>query len=156
MPVEWVFSGVEEVATLQPAKLDSDWLLLIVSHPNCGFSALATKAISENVQLQQRIYGHAKWIMGQGSVFDIDRYQNWNQMYPNAAVTLVHRNTDWPLESLSATPTFYFSQNCKVAESFSGWPKDGSHHVKVIAALDRIAPASTPTQAQTLSNKINK
>ncbi len=137
---EWVFSESERVAILQPAKLNVDWLMLVVSRPQCAFSRIALESIYADAGLSNLLAGHTKWIMGQGNDFNFDLYQHWNKKYPHAPVTLVHKNSEWPLDSLSSTPIFYFLQHGKVIESFSGWPKDGSHKAKLIAALDRIAP----------------
>ncbi len=139
-PTEWVLSKSERVATLQPASLGQDWLMVVVSSPKCSPSNRAVQAIYRDRDLADRIKKNTKWIVGQSTGFEFEKLQKWNNRYPEAAFTIVHLDRDWPLDNLALTPTFYFLQNGKVIESFSGWPDDGSHKIKLITALNRIAP----------------
>jgi hypothetical protein len=136
---EWVISPDQRAVTRRRVDLSQDWMMVVVSHPFCGPSNRATKAIYADAKLANRLKGHAKWVTPQDSSIAIEALQKWNKEYSDAPVSVVHLTREWPFEKFSSTPTFYFLNAGKVVESFSGWPKEGNFD-KLNAALDRIAP----------------
>jgi hypothetical protein len=136
---EWVISPDQRAVTRRRVDLNQDWMMVVVSHPFCGPSNRATKAIYADAKLANRLKGHTKWVTPQGSSIEIEALQKWNKEFSDAPVTVVHLTREWPFEKFSSTPIFYFLKAGKVIESFSSWPQEGNFD-KLNAVLDRIAP----------------
>ena len=137
-PSEWVIAADARVATRRRVDLNCDWMMVVVSHPLCGPSGRATKAIYADAALANRLKGRTKWVTPQDSNITIEIFQQLNIDYPDAPVSVVHIANEWPLEKFSSTPIFYFLREGKVVESFSGWPKEGNFE-QLSAALARLA-----------------
>jgi hypothetical protein len=136
-PYEWTISKTGRVAELREVDLSRDWMVVVVSHPNCHFSRRATEDIYADSGLRASLNGHIKWVAPQDGGFDFDVFQAWNSKYPGAEMSVVHRSKDWRLPYFAETPTFYFLSNGKVVTSFRGWPKEGNMKA-LVAGLDRV------------------
>lgn len=136
-PSAWSVDLAERVAVRQNVDLAKDWMLVIVSHPNCHFSRNAARDIYADELLTRRLAGRTIWITPQESKFEFETLQKWNKAQPNAATMVVHLSNLWPLTNFKSTPYFYFLKKGRVVERFEGWPKNGRKD-QLIAALDQV------------------
>lgn len=98
--------------------------LVIVAHPNCGFSQRAVSAMTADASLRQ-LARAALWIAPGSGPFAWDNVRDWNSAHPDAALAYAWRERDWPMIEDWATPAFYFLRDGKVEQHIQGWPEEG-------------------------------
>lgn len=139
-PSIWRADAATRALHREPVDL-SGTRLVIVAHPNCGFSRRAVQAMSSYPELQ-RLAETALWIAPAAGPFAWDRILAWNSAHPEASLSFAWREQDWPMIDDWATPSFYFLRHGKVEERIQGWPEEG-RSTELLAAAARLG--LTPT-----------
>jgi hypothetical protein len=101
-------------------------LLIVVSHPLCGFSRRAMKDLASEDKFSSLLQERTLWLTPVGNRIHFNAIQRWNTENPIAQIVLSHAISDWPMIETWDTPTFYLVQDGELLGSFSGWPKEGN------------------------------
>lgn len=134
-PTAWALSKPEMLAMRVPVETDRPALIVIVSHPDCSFSARAARDIAQDARLAPLLAHNAIWLMPQSAQFDFDRLARWQAVYPTMRSMITHKRSEFSWMRDWDTPTFYFLKNGRVVHTVIGWPKDGSRKADVVAGL---------------------
>lgn len=112
------------------APLDGRPMLVVVSHPQCGFSRAAMEAAAKD-PIVSRSLERVLWITPQDANLYLKEIQAWNQAHPTTRVFVTKFKSDWPMLDQWATPNFYLLVDGVVKQHFSGWPRDGKNMEKL-------------------------
>lgn len=138
-PTEWAVSPDNYELIHQKVALDLPAKVIVVAHPDCGFSRAAMQAIESDPVLGPLFAEHAHWLAPQAQRLGVERLQQWNRKHPSVEMTLAVDTREWPMMDDWATPNFYFFKDGELKARVSGWPLDGAgHRDKVVAALGEI------------------
>jgi hypothetical protein len=99
--------------------------IIVVSHPQCHFSANAAEAIARDPLLAKIFHEFSIWLAPASSDFDVSRLQRWNRLHPVFKTSISYRHDKWPMITRWATPNFYFVVDEKVVAVIEGWPVEG-------------------------------
>lgn len=138
-PTEWAVSPDQYQLVHQAVDLDVPATVVVVAHPDCGFSRSAMAAIEPDPVLGPLFAEHARWLAPQSHRLDVERMQQWNREHPSVEMTLAVDAREWPAIDEWATPNFYFFKDGELKAKVTGWPLDGAgSRDEVIAALAEI------------------
>lgn len=117
--------------------------VIVIGAPGCQFSRQATLAIESDTALSRVMARNAAWLMPQQVVRDFGAVARWNREHPQAPLSLIYRQSEWPFIHSNATPAFYFFKDGELVTSFSGWT--GDEQKKVLwKGLSRAGLAALP------------
>ncbi len=136
-PSIWFVDQLANKVTRQNIDLSAPHLLVVVSHPSCGYSAAATKQIASSSALMSRLKERMVWVTPQDSNFHFQKLQDWNKQYPELSIHFIDIAEKWSLPRTTSTPIFYLLKNGKVVEEITEWPRDGSNLPVLEEALNR-------------------
>lgn len=119
----------------QPFSWQKQSRVVVIGAPDCHFSREAAAAIQSDTQLSAMMATHAVWLMPQQVVRDFSAVARWNREHPQASLSLIYRQSEWPFIHSLATPAFYFFKDGQLVASFNGWT--GAEQKK--AVLDGLA-----------------
>lgn len=108
--------------------------VLVVSHQLCHFSQNASRAIAADPVLGPVFRDHAQWIAPQESAMALSSLTDWNREHAAMPIAIAYRQSDWPMVSSWATPTFYFFRDGQLVRQVTGWPAEGNREA-LIGAL---------------------
>lgn len=138
-PTEWAVSPDQYQLVHQAVDLDVPAKVIVVAHPDCGFSRGAMEAVESDPVLGPLFAEHAHWLAPQAHRLDVERLQLWNREHPSIEMTLAVDAREWPAIDEWATPIFYFFKDGELKAKVKSWPLDGAgQRDEVIAALDEI------------------
>lgn len=106
-------------ATLKSATI------VVVGHPLCHFSQNAIRDIEADGALADALKRYWIWVAPQDGLLASDAFEQWNRSHPSAPMSIVYRQSEWPMPGIWETPTFYFVKNGSIAAQIHGWPKEG-------------------------------
>jgi hypothetical protein len=136
-PSMWKIAPNQSQISLQPYVPSEGLNVVVISHPGCGFSRLAMRALMADPQLAKKFRQDALWLIPQDSRLDFDSLQQWNRDKNNPEHYVVHRTKDWHFDEMSATPIFYFTRNGAVETKIVGWPRDNRNLPLIKRALQQ-------------------
>lgn len=139
VPSIWRADAATRTLHREPVDLRGN-RLVVVAHPNCGFSRRAVHAMSTDPQLQE-LARTALWIAPAAGPSAWDRILAWNAEHPEASLSYAWREQDWPMIDDWATPSFYFLPDGKVEARVRGWPEE-SRSAELLAAAAKLGSAS--------------
>lgn len=111
--------------------------LVVVSHPDCGYSRAAMAAIEANPALGDALPANRLYLAPTFGKLRFARVAQWNARHPAFSHVLVDRPADWTFVSNWATPQFLFLRDGKVVEAVTGWP--GEAQIELLTAAARRA-----------------
>ncbi|MCU4491430.1 hypothetical protein KTI63_02985 [Acinetobacter guillouiae] len=116
-----------EKVTIKNLKLNVPQQIIIISHPQCHFSANVAEAIFSKPEMSKIFAQHAIWIAPQDRTLDTERIHEWNTQNKSLAKQdIIYKKKQLPQLEMWDTPTLYFLKDGKVIDHFSGWPKEGN------------------------------
>ncbi|MBT2116381.1 hypothetical protein KK141_14110 [Dyella sp. LX-66] len=135
-PTALVLHEENGIRTLRREALSvSDGLkILVISHPRCHFSQYAVRDLMDDPVLGPVFRDHAVWLMPQDGDLALSSLERWNQDHPGAPLSIAYRESDWPVVTQWATPTFYVLDRGKLVGEVDGWPREGNR-AALMAAL---------------------
>ena len=130
---EWRFNEAATELTRAPLDLRSIDIL-VVSHPQCGYSQRAVADISRDEQLHALFRVRSHWLAPQDGRLTPKVHADWNATHPDHSLAIVHRASELPEVDTWSTPTFYFLRDGAVVAKVIGWPKGGRRDELLAAA----------------------
>jgi hypothetical protein len=121
----WMIDKAEKRLTRKALSFASDWQLVAISHPLCGFSKNALTYIKNDKLLAKSMERHLTLISPQDGNLQFDVMQKWNAENPSMPIHPVDQQIAFTEFDQWSTPTFYFMKAGKVVHQFEGWPKEG-------------------------------
>lgn len=121
--------------------------LIVVSHPNCGFSRAALAEIETNRSLRENLPPRTFFVAPTFGGLQLDRVRLWNASHPNTRHVLVDSPISWRFVRQWNTPQFLFLVEGQVVASLEGWPDD-SHATLLIAAAQKAAHVAVIQQSR--------
>lgn len=129
----------QAILTRQPAKLDRNAQIVVVTHPLCHFAKYGMRDLNHGSQLMRVFKRHAIWLAPQDGRLYVKTFQQWNREHPDEQIVMAWKGSEWPKINKSitswATPTFYFFKDGKLVTKVVGWPKQGN--LKALTAATR-------------------
>lgn len=126
--------GNSRVFTREAANvLGSGSWVLVVSHQLCHFSQNASRAIAADPVLGPLFRDHAQWVAPQESALAVSSLAKWNRDHPTMPIAIVYKQSEWPMVSSWATPTFYFFKDGRMVDQVTGWPTEGNREALIDA-----------------------
>lgn len=129
----------QAILTRQPAKLDRNAQIVVVTHPLCHFAQHGMHDLSHDPQLLRVLKQHAIWLAPQDGRLYFKAFQQWNREHPDEQIVMAWKASEWPKINKSitswATPTFYFFKDGRLVTKVVGWPKQGN--LKALTAAAR-------------------
>lgn len=123
-PTLWTFEDGGGALVQRAADLDAP-MIVVVSHPLCGFSQAAATQILEDEDLRARFMPPSVWLLPQTALFDAREVQAWEAAHHPFTMAYANTQAEWPMIDSWATPTFYFLKGGKVVHKVVGWPAEG-------------------------------
>lgn len=117
-------SGGGTVLTRHDYSLDGESRIVVLSSPNCGFSQMAAKSISDDADISQIMKRESVWIVSQQEAATLPAIEAWNVKYPALHMELAYKNSEWPEAARWQSPSFLIYKNGKLASVIVGWPGD--------------------------------
>jgi hypothetical protein len=100
--------------------------IVVIAHPLCHFSLDAVDAIHHDPVLGPIFRDHSKWLAPPDQLLSVREFQEWNEKYPEAVLSIAYRENDWQIVDEWATPTFYFFRDGRLIRKVGGWHGDTS------------------------------
>ncbi|WP_298914584.1 hypothetical protein [uncultured Algimonas sp.] len=111
--------------TLRERAVDlTDYGLLVLSSPSCGFCHRARAAITRDDALFAAMSRSSLWVSPPSELPSDAPQRRWSDEEPELAHHIAYAREDWPEVELWATPTFLFLEDGKVVGRLTGWPED--------------------------------
>ena len=131
-PSEWRFN--HDASTMTRVPLDLRGVdVLVISHPQCGFSQRAATEIAADAELRA-IFQRSHWLAPQDGRIDPQAYAAWNDTHRAFPLAMLHEGRELPFVETRSTPRFYFLRDGQVAATVIGWPKEGRREELIAAA----------------------
>lgn len=128
---------VDDAGNLERHRIDLEPpQVILVSHPDCHFSANAMTAILADPALSAIFSQHATLLAPQTPQLGLATLQAWNRAHPTQPTVLVADQRDWPLDDWD-TPNFYFVRGGRVLAHVKGWQTD-AQKANLLAGLAAI------------------
>lgn len=126
-----------KVLVRQSVVLGKGAQLVVVSHPDCGFSRRAIAALESDDALDRALPARRLYLAPTFGRLGFDRINQWNAQHPRFPHVLVDRPAEWTFIQTWATPQFLFLVDGKLVEAVTGWPGDDQAAV-LLAAAQRV------------------
>lgn len=123
-PNFWSFDPGNDRLVREPWPMTTGAVLVVVSHPSCGFSRAAITALENNPALARALPERRIFIAPSHGSLSLDRIGEWNAAHPGFQHVLVDRPQAWPFVHRWNTPQFFFLVDGKVVAEVEGWPDD--------------------------------
>lgn len=121
-PAVWRVSLVEDAIHREPLDLSRGRVLIVVSHPGCGFSRRALAALREPA-LRDRLPARTYFVVPPFGSIDIPRLRHWNAEFPTQEHRFADREGDWPFgHRIWDLPTFVLLEEGVHRATLQGWP----------------------------------
>lgn len=125
--------------------------LIVVSHPNCGFSRDALSEIESNPELKEALPSETIFVAPTFGGLRLDSIWRWNSTHPTTPHVLLDSPYSWDVVREWNTPQFLFLVDGKLVASVEGWPDDSQAMLVIEAArkasvlAQRSSANSTPS-----------
>jgi hypothetical protein len=144
----WAIEDGGRTFRAQDVDLSEGAVLLVISHPQCGFSNRALRAIEHEEALEAALPARRVVVappFGDPGAAAIAR---WNQDHPRHRHVLANHPDAWrDLLSRWNTPQFLFLLDGEIVETVEGWPSEGRREA-LHAAAERLQRHSSPPQRE--------
>ncbi len=130
----WDFDPASHVLRRRGLGIEKALALVIVSHPECGFSRAAIRALELDPALAQALPERRYFVAPTFGGLRLDSIRAWNAAHPDSQHVLVDRPLEWAFVQKWNTPQFFFLVDGQLVEQVEGWPDDGQKSVLMDAA----------------------
>lgn len=117
--------------------LNASSRIVVVGHPFCHFTQNAIRDIATDFVLANAFKRNAIWLAPQDGRLELDAFRAWNVAHPDYKLSIVYRESEWPMLDIWGTPTFYFFRSGKLESIVQGWPEGGNRNA-LLAALGKV------------------
>lgn len=120
-PAYWVVDRRSDAITRK--RLDLTGLVLVlISHPGCGFARAALARMKEDRVLRSALPERVLFIAPTFGGLGLDSIRRWNILRPDAPHHLVDKPLAWTFVERWNTPQFLFLFNGQRVAALEGWP----------------------------------
>lgn len=121
----WDYNPDSRTLERRSLGIEEGIALIIVSHPQCGFSRAAIRALESDPVLAQSLPKRRHYVAPTFGGLRLDTIRAWNTAHPSSRHVLVDRPLAWTFVQSWNTPQFLFLVDGKLVEQVEGWPDDG-------------------------------
>lgn len=132
----WDFDAATRTLRRRELGIEKGLVLVVISHPNCGFSRAAMLALETNSALAAELPAHRYFVAPTFGGLRLESILAWNTAHPGSPHVLVDRPMAWPFVRSWNTPQFFFLVDGQLVEYLEGWP-DASQAVALVDASRR-------------------
>ena len=133
----WSFN--EDGSTLSEHQIDltKGSHIVVFSAPGCGRCAAASNDIPKLPVLAKAFASKSLWVSFPDTNFSAEYYGTWQKKHSEYPIYIILDRTNWPKESLAATPYFVFMKDGVVKAEIIGWfgPKKAVEFEQAIAMI---------------------
>lgn len=124
--------------------------ILVTASPHCGYAVNAAHTIHNDPILGPVFRDHSKWLAPPDGRYDLSAFQDWNNAYPEATLSITYRQSDWEFIKNWGSPTFYFFRNGRLIRKLEGWRQEGGGQKleKIVRSLGLINPSMALRQPE--------
>lgn len=142
----WDFDPSTQTLRRRDLGIEEALTLVVVSHPDCGFSRAAIRALETDSVLAEALPEHRYFVAPTFGGLRLENIRAWNAVHPDTRHVLVDRPLAWTFVKNWNTPQFFFLINGRLVEHVEGWPDEGHAVVLMDAARRARAQAEAASQ----------
>ena len=130
----WAFDPASQTLRRHDLEIDRSLALVVVSHPECGFSRAAIRALEADAALAAALPANRHFVAPSFGGLRLESIRAWNAVHPDSRHVLVDQPLAWTFVRGWNTPQFFFLVDGRVVAHVEGWPDDGQSAVLMGAA----------------------
>lgn len=130
----WAFDPSSQTLRRQGLGIDRSLALVVVSHPECGFSRAAMRALQADAALAAALPTNRHFVAPTFGGLRLESIRVWNAVHPDSRHVLVDQPLAWTFVKSWNTPQFFFLVDGRLVGHVEGWPDDGQSAVLMDAA----------------------
>lgn len=120
----WDYDPASRTLERRSLGLEEGLTLIILSHPQCGFSRAAIRALESDPVLMKSLPRRRHYVAPTFGGLRLDTIRAWNTAHPSSRHVIVDRPLAWSFVQSWNTPQFLFLVDGKLVEQVEGWPDD--------------------------------
>jgi len=125
----WDFDPSTQTLRRHDLNATGSLMLVIISHPNCGFSRAALRALEADPLLVQELPEQRYFVAPTPGGLQLESIRKWNAVHPDSRHVLVDRPLAWSFVKSWNTPQFFFLVDGLLVEHVVGWPDEAQGDV---------------------------
>lgn len=134
----WVLDPNRDAMARMPLEVSEGLVLVVISHPGCGFSRAAIREMTTNPILDSALPARRIFVAPTFGGLRLDHIRKWNEANPKARHVLVDRPAEWRFVQKWSQPQFLFLVDGELVAALEGWP-DSSQATVLKAASQSAA-----------------